>query len=125
MATVNDVIRRAYRLAGIIGRTQEPSSEEYSGGLESLNELLDSWRAEDIDLGLYDVESSTEVPSEYVRVLRYCLAEELSFELGLELPGSFAQEADRLKAEIENPWIPSIEIDPAYVRRTRVVIDDR
>lgn len=41
-----EIIRRAYKLAGIIGRNDTLTSEEAQDGLMSLNEMLDSWSTE-------------------------------------------------------------------------------
>jgi hypothetical protein len=41
-----EVIRRAYKLAGIIGRNDTLTSEEAQDGLMTLNEMLESWSTE-------------------------------------------------------------------------------
>ena len=91
------------------------SAEEYNSALEALNELLDSWRDEDIDLGLYDVRAETEIPKEYVRHLRYNLAMELAMEHGLNIDPVMYAKAAELKGDLEDPVIPEMEIDEALL----------
>lgn len=46
MATALDMITRAMRLAGVIGKGESPSDDEAADGLEALNSMLDSWQTE-------------------------------------------------------------------------------
>jgi len=46
VATAGDQIERAMRLLGILADGETPSANEYADGLESLNQMLDSWSTE-------------------------------------------------------------------------------
>jgi hypothetical protein len=46
MATANDIITRAMKSLGTLGRTEVPSAQEASDGLTGFNALLDSWTNE-------------------------------------------------------------------------------
>lgn len=46
MATALQMITRAMRLAGVIGKGESPDSDEAQDGLTALNAMLDSWRIE-------------------------------------------------------------------------------
>ena len=46
MATANTMIKRAMRLAGVIGVGETPSDNEAKDGLEALNTMLNSWETD-------------------------------------------------------------------------------
>lgn len=46
MATVNDVVTRAMKALGTLGRQEVPSAQEFTDGLYAYNQLLDSWSNE-------------------------------------------------------------------------------
>lgn len=118
MTTANDLIGRAYRLANIVGREASVSARESSDGLDTLNEMLDYWRAsEQIDLGLFDVASSDTIPREVVEPLRYNLAIRLADEVGLDVSPVTFQKAEQMKADLRVPNIPDLQIDTALLSR--------
>lgn len=41
--TANDLIKRAMRLAGVLGKGETPDDDEAQNGLEALNAMLESW----------------------------------------------------------------------------------
>lgn len=57
MATAQDLITRAMRLAGVIGRGETPDSDESADGLEALNAMLDSWQIQ--RLFVYQIRTET------------------------------------------------------------------
>lgn len=118
MTTANDLIGRAYRLANIVGREASVSARESSDGLDTLNEMLDYWRAsEQIDLGLFDVASSDTIPREVVEPLRYNLAIRLADEVGLDVSPVALQKAEQMKADLRVPNVPDLQIDTALLSR--------
>jgi hypothetical protein len=46
MATVADLIRGAFRVLGVLAAEETPSAAEQADGLETLNDMLDSWAGE-------------------------------------------------------------------------------
>ena len=46
MTTANDLIKRAMRLAGALGKGETPDDDEAQDGLTALNSMLDSWKTE-------------------------------------------------------------------------------
>ena len=48
MATANDIIKGALKLLGAISSGENPSAEETADGLDTLNELLESWSNENL-----------------------------------------------------------------------------
>lgn len=118
MATASDLIRRAYRLANIVGREATVSAREVSDGLDSLNEMLDYWRAsEQIDIGLFDVQASDTIPRERFEPLRYNLALRLADEVGLDVSGVTLTKAEQMKADLREPEIPEMATDSALLQR--------
>lgn len=57
MATAGDLIKRSLKLIGAISQSETPSSSEQSDGLDSLNDLIESWSAE--SLVIYSVTRET------------------------------------------------------------------
>lgn len=50
MATVADLIRGAFRVLGVLAASESPKASEQADGLESLNDMLDSWASERLTL---------------------------------------------------------------------------
>lgn len=46
MSTVADLIRGAFRVLGVVAAEESPSASEQADGLETLNDMLDSWAGE-------------------------------------------------------------------------------
>lgn len=57
MTTAFDIIKSAMRKAGIITKTESPSSDEIMDGLESLNSMLDSWANDALNVPARTLES--------------------------------------------------------------------
>lgn len=57
MATVADLIRRSLQLIGVAAAAETPKAEDLADGLETLNDMLDSWAGE--RLALYATLRST------------------------------------------------------------------
>jgi hypothetical protein len=76
--TAQTLIERAYRLLG----KKTVDSDDLSEGLESLNELVTSWRLEKLIPfnAMFATLQSNLAKPEYARVIRYNLAVELSDE---------------------------------------------
>ena len=54
MATTNyDLITGALQLLGVVGETEQPSAEQGELGLTTLNDMLEFWAEDDIDVGQY------------------------------------------------------------------------
>lgn len=76
MATANEVIKRAYRLAGIGDIYNDPSSALANDGLNALNELLDDWDVSNVLDGGSVAALTTTLPFKdgYIRAIKYNLA---------------------------------------------------
>lgn len=50
MATVRDIITRAYKRLRVVGEGETPSSEAMSDGLDALNDMIYHWSANGVDV---------------------------------------------------------------------------
>lgn len=57
MTTAFDLVKSAMRKAGILTKTEAPSADEAADGLVSLNDMLDSWANESINVPYRTLES--------------------------------------------------------------------
>jgi hypothetical protein len=82
-----------------------PSAAEMNDGVDSLNEMLQAWALDGMDLGLETLVQTDEdlLDAAFVKGIRYNLAVELAGSHGIlnELPGSVVGEAE--DAEGANP----------------------
>jgi hypothetical protein len=66
MATAQDYITRAMKLANILGEGQTPSSEQASGALDTLNEMLQAWNLDGLMVYQTTNDQVTMVPNQSV-----------------------------------------------------------
>jgi hypothetical protein len=94
-ATVLELVTSAYRLAGIIGDTEQPSAEQGVTGLWRLNNLMADWAADGVNLGWYrqtNLANTAPLQEGDLRGVEYCLAGELAGYFGISLsPETLAQ----------------------------------
>jgi hypothetical protein len=55
MATFNNLITRAYRLSGVLGDNEEMQGSQTEDGLLALNEMIDSWNSDNLNIYTYDI----------------------------------------------------------------------
>jgi hypothetical protein len=55
-----DIIESAYKLLGVVGESQSVSAEQGATGLDTLNQLMNAWAVEDIQLGYFTQTSTTD-----------------------------------------------------------------
>ena len=88
--TVAELITRALQLAGVVGMNRTPSAAEMTDGLDTLNEMLESWALDGMDMGMGTLLVTDEDlwDASFVRGIRYSLAVELAAAHGIlnELP---------------------------------------
>jgi len=74
------IIQQAYQIIGVVGESQTVSAEQGQTGLDTLNELMASLSTEDIDIGYFKQESTTDdcpIPEWAERGIVSKLAQEL------------------------------------------------
>lgn len=88
MASNLEVITDALRIINVINNIQAPKAEQSSQGLTALNDMLADWQEDGIELGYYpqtSLAAAIPVQDQYLRGIKYNLAEELSIHYGTEL----------------------------------------
>ncbi len=89
MATMQDLIERAYRKLGIVAYDVDMTADQASEGLETLNSLLHEWKLRDVDISYSDLELTGTFPltDEYKEGTVHILAGRLS--PNYEVPANF------------------------------------
>lgn len=92
MTTANDVIRSALRRLGILGIGQTLSAQHVSEGLDSLNQMLASWRTQGVDLGITILSQTDTVPVDeaHDRAIIALLAIDIAPTYGKSVPAELA-----------------------------------
>lgn len=93
MATNSEVIGDALKELNVIAETQSPSPEQGAHGLRKLNELLEAWTEDGIELGYYAQTLTTAdcpIPLWAVRAVKLCLAPELATHYGASVSTELA-----------------------------------
>lgn len=62
MATVLDIIERAYRKIGVSSEDESLTARQLSDGLDALNMMLAAWRLAGVDLPLPELQSTSPFP---------------------------------------------------------------
>jgi len=89
--TPQTLIKRAMRSLGVLHTGEEPSADEAADALQDLNEMLNQWRDEGIDLEFITDLALTDTipyPDDHMMAFRYNLAIRLAPEFGVE-PNAF------------------------------------
>ena len=79
--TVSTIVNRALKLAGVVPAGGTASAEDQAEAIDYLNELLASWKAQDVDLGMGESLTSSDtlyVDDSVLRAIRYNLAVDLT-----------------------------------------------
>lgn len=95
--TVSELVTRALRLAGVVGRGRSPAAHEMSDGITTLNSMVAQWKVDGIDLGLATLAQADTiyvVPA-HLQALEFNLAGRMAIFYGVELsPAIVALAAD-------------------------------
>jgi hypothetical protein len=106
MTTARDLITMSLRTLGVLHSGETPSAEEGSDGLDTLNQLMNSWLYEGIDLEwttLTSLNDTIDYPDDHIGPFRYNLAVALSPDYGIQVTPAIAALArngyDQLRRE--------------------------
>ena len=64
MATVRDVVERAYRKIGVVASDEPMTADQADHGADALNMMMHGWKLDSIDIAHSDVVLSDEFPME-------------------------------------------------------------
>lgn len=62
MATVRDILTRAYRKIGVVAEDEEMSGDQAANALAALNSMMHGWELEGVDIGHTDLAVADEFP---------------------------------------------------------------
>lgn len=110
MTQVRDIVTRSMRLLGVLQSGENPSAEESEDGMAALNDMLNAWADQGVDLEFFEFTSINDTvpyPEDHMAALRYNLAIELAPEFGVEVSEAIAVRAkqyfDALQVKYSNP----------------------
>lgn len=85
MATVRDIVERAHKKMGVIGKGESMPADYLSDGVDALNEMLHGWKSMGVDVSHSDLSEADTFPlaDEYKEGTIYMLAARLSPEYSL------------------------------------------
>jgi hypothetical protein len=85
MATMNDILRRAFRKIGIVAEDEQMTADQGSYGISELNAMMAGWALMGVDIGhsALDGESAYPLGLEYEDAAVWLLAERLAPAYGV------------------------------------------
>lgn len=123
MATARDLITRALRRGHVIGSAETASAEQSSAGLDTLNDMLEAWRDEGLDLGLstLSLSATLAVDDGAIRAIVYNLAVEVANDEGIAVSATTALNAERSRAALTGrlSGLRKVRFDRALRQRRR------
>ena len=118
MATVHDILERAYRKVGIIAHDDAMTADHAAAGLNTFNDMLHSWELVGIALGHTDVGLSDAFPlaDKFREGAVYLLASRLAPDWSVPV----AFDAYVFLREIQASYmvIDTVALDPMLVRNS-------
>lgn len=128
MATANDVIRRALRLAGVIASGETPDADLASDTLSVYNALLAEWHEAEIGVPDYSVASigaTVTTDAADNEAIAHQIAVRVMAEYGLSVPPELARGTDESFARLRLRYFQPGTVDWAELpgKRTGYNID--
>lgn len=116
MATARDLITMSLRTLGVLHSGETPSAEEADDALDTLNQLMNSWRYEGIDLEWVPITSlntTLPYPDDHIGPFRHNLAVALSPDYGIQVTPTIAglakQGYDQMQKEYMDNRLLSVD----------------
>ncbi len=117
MATAQDLINRAFRIATVIHSGEAPGAAEIQDALTMLNQMLHGWKLDGIDLNHITLALTDTFPhpEDHEEAVVYNLVPRLCTEYGVTLKTEVATLATRLFVNLQNFYADpqDARIDPA------------
>jgi hypothetical protein len=118
MATVNDIVTRAYRKIGVVATDEAMTADQAAIGEDALNMMMHALVLDGIDTGWNDAVLTDQFAMEpaFHEGLVYMLASRLAPDFSAP---AFDESAFRIKIAAAYLIIPDAQIDGMLTRRTR------
>lgn len=103
MVTNSDVIRDSLGLIGVLNEIQDPSAEQGAHGLRVLNDMIQDWEANGINLQWFDQTDTTAacpLPASVLGAVKRNLALELAPYYGRKVDAAAFQIASSMKSNV-------------------------
>jgi hypothetical protein len=113
MATARDLITMSLRTIGVLHSGETPSAEEATDGLDTLNQLMNSWLYEGIDLEwktLTSLNDAIVYPDDHIGPFRYNLAVALSPDYGVQVTPAVAALARNGYDQLRRQYLDNREL---------------
>lgn len=112
MATVNDIVTRAYRKIGIVAHDEAMTSDQGASGLSAFNEMLSAWALDGITITYSDLALTDTFPlaDKYREGVIYLLASRITPEFAMPVgfdPSDFFRKIQASYMAISAATIPS------------------
>jgi len=115
--TVQELITRALRLAGVLEAEETPTAAEQVDSLATFNDMLHAWALDGIYLDHTDLGWTDTLPyaSEHLRAIRYALAVELCNDFNVDPKPAVVALAASAKADLVEDFftVESVEVEVA------------
>ena len=118
MTTARDLITQSLRTLGVLHSGETPSAEEANDGLTSLNQMLNSWLYDGIDMEFTTLTSLNDTipyPDDQIGPIRYNLAVTMSPDYGVPVTPAMAALAQQGYLQLKRAYlvVPSLSVDTA------------
>jgi hypothetical protein len=120
MSTYLDITRDALLKINVIDEEQQPSALQVRDSTAALNEMLEEWAANEIDLGFIARTGATDtvaIPGWAKRVVTYSLAVMLAVDYGVDVTMAFASTQKSAYERLLIKALGDIEISLGHVPR--------
>jgi hypothetical protein len=123
MTTARELITQSLRTLGVLHSGETPSAEEANDGLTSLNQMLNAWIYDGIDMEFSTLTSLNDVigyPDDQIGPIRYNLAVVMSPDYGVPITPAMVALAQQGYLQMKRAYlsIPTLSVDsalsPAY-----------
>lgn len=107
MATVTEIVQRAYRKSGIVDSTSPLEAEELNEGIDALNAMMHAWKLAGVDITHADLGATDNfsLAAEYEEGTIYLLASRLNPHF--QIPDAFDADDWFRKFQAHNFTMPS------------------
>ena len=118
MITNTQLFKDALVLAGVLSEVENPSAEQGSSALRTLNEMLAEWEEDGIELGFFEqtsLSANCPLPDSAVSAVKYNLASKFGDEYGMPLSPKLEQLSQTKYKRLVRATIDTEEADMTHL----------